>query len=272
MVAVILLGAAAGLRMANANGQCAGNLPAQTTMPWGERACPAVGAIGKVKLGIPPAYLFGPVAYKGDDIWSTASTRSRERPPSFEREIENFAILVRLSDFRPIETKRDWEDFNKFESLAPPAYPRAADRWITVGFKSNAAYVGPGCGSSMQCYFNGILKDDAGWGPFILQREKAYGLDHYLSLQRPTAGHAAGLFDEFFYDPGSKKTLITCSSKPMTVPPHVPLEYCEHHFVIPELDAQVNVGYFHPSKEELPRWQEVEQHIRRIVKSFIVAR
>jgi hypothetical protein len=56
----------------------------------------------------------------------------------------------------------------------------------------------------------------------------------------------------------------------MSVPPHARLEYCDHDFVIPELRVWVTVHYVHPAKEELPRWRDVEQNIRRIAASFVV--
>jgi hypothetical protein len=250
--------------------RCVGNPRMHAGWLGGDSECPAVGNVGGVKLAIPQAYLFGPVVYAGDDIWSTAPRKSRKQRPAFANEMENFAILVRLSNFRPIETRRDREDFQKLESKTALAYPPPQDRWIVVGLKSSSAYVSPDCRSGMRCYFEGILKDQAGWGPFVRQRDKAYGLDHYLSLQRPTLKLPGGGFDEFFYEPSGENSLITCSNKPMTASPHAPLEFCDHDFVIPELGVGVTVHYLHPAKEELPRWRDVEQNIRRIVKSFVV--
>jgi hypothetical protein len=265
---MVVLGGAAALAKITGH-SCVGNPKAQASWFSGDSECPAVGNIGGIRLAIPPAYLFGPVAYKGDDVWKPAPG-NRKHAPSFANEIENFAILVRLRDFRPIETTRDRQDYQQVESNIAPAVLPTQNRWILVGIKSSAASISPDCRRGVRCYFDGIRKDAAGWGPFVLQRERVYELDHYLSLHTPTLGKPGGGFDEFFYAPSGENTLITCSNKPMTPAPHARLAFCDHDFVISELGVLVTVHYDDPAKEELPRWRDVEQNIRRIVTSFVV--
>ena len=269
---VLLAAAGAGaFRFAGASDECVGNLPRQATWPSGQKECPVVGNIGGVKLAIPRHYLLGPVTYKGVDIWRPETYKNRPKRPAFDNEIENFAIRLRISDFRPIEARRDWDDYRwQLERIIAPASPPHANRWIHVGINSDTVYSNQKCSGSLRCYFDGTMKDVAEQGPFFLQRDTAYGLDHYVSRQRPTVEKSVGHFDEFYYDAASQKTFIGCSNKPMVVPPHVPLEYCDHRFVIPELPAEVSVDYFHPAKEEITRWRDVESNVRAIVQSFIV--
>jgi hypothetical protein len=159
MVMMVIIGGIAAWAKLTSD-HCVGNPSAQAASFRGDKECPAIGNVDGVKLAIPRAYLFGPVTYKGDDIWKTTSAGGRKRRPSFANEIENFGILVRLSDFRPIETQRDREDYQNVESRMGPAVLPPQNRWILVGVNSSAAYISPDCRSGMRCYFEGSRKDD----------------------------------------------------------------------------------------------------------------
>ncbi len=257
-------------RSARADSVCTGNLPKQPIYPSGDKVCPVVGKMGGVKLAIPEHYILGPVTYKGVDIWNAESFKNRPKHPDFDTEIDNFAIRIRLSNFKPIESKQDWKDYGKLGEMTASNPPPLENRWIHVSFSSPTAYDDETCRGSQRCYFENLMKDDMHWGPFLPQKTDVYGLKHYVSAQRPAIGKSIGKFDEFFYDAATQKTMITCSNDLMEVPPYIHLSSCQHGFVVPELQGFADVDYNHPANESLARWREVEDEIRKPVQSFIV--
>jgi hypothetical protein len=96
--------------------------------------CPVVGNMGGVKLANPQHYLLGPKACKGVDIWDAKSWENRPKNPTFENEFDYFAIKIRLNNFKPIETRKDWEDFVKKDKTL--AIQDFESRWIYVGFEN----------------------------------------------------------------------------------------------------------------------------------------
>lgn len=73
-------------------------------------------------------------AYKGIDIWNTESYKKRPQTNSFDNELDNFAIRIRLTNFKPVETFKDRDDYGKLGLLI--GVPPPENRWIHVGVKA----------------------------------------------------------------------------------------------------------------------------------------
>jgi hypothetical protein len=163
----------------------------------------------------------------------------------------------------------DWEDYESFSQR--PASAARPSRWILVGVDSDlAAYNKRRCPRTHSCFLKNILKDEPHWGPFVLQKQDAFGLDHYVSSQRLEPGKSIGAYDEVFYDAKTDQTIVTCSNIPAIPAPHERMSFCTLLFFIPELPASIEVSLSHPAKESMPKWREIEAAIRNVLRSFII--
>ena len=225
-------------------------------------SCPSLGQMNGVKLAIPQHYLLGPRGFKGIDIWNAESYKKSPKTNSFDNELNNFAIRIRLTNFKPIENFRDQDDYRKLGSLI--GVPSPQDRWIHVGIDVNRY------SHSFQPAVIRWIKDEAGWGPFIEQPDR-WGLKHYLSKQSPavddTTWHQTTQW-EFFYNSLSWTTFITCKNSIVpTVHRHIKL--CELAFFIPEIQALVKVDTLFDDVD-LARWPEIKREVSKVIQSFIV--
>lgn len=234
---------------------------ALTDHPVNGKTCPVVGHMGNVKLAIPEHYILGPVAYKGVDIWNAESYKNRPKHPTLDTEIDNFAIKIRLNNFKPVETRKDWADYDKLGGIRGWAQP-LENRWIYVGFET--AVIRP-TSNTMKQQLNNWLKDDAHWGPFV-QSDSVWGLQHYVSVQQPSTSNDQR---EIFYDPETEDTFISCENRLIAVPPYEPISFCEIDFLVREMNLSVHVSNIN-FKQDLSRWKNIEQGIRRVVQSFVV--
>ena len=218
--------------------------------------CPSLGRMNGVKLAIPQHYLLGPKGYKGVDIWNAESYKNRPRTNSFDNDLDNFAIRIRLTNFKPIETRTDRDDYGKLGSLI--GVPPMENRWIHVGITSQT-FTGS-FARSVQLW----LKDDAKRGPFSPASD-FWGLKRYLSAQPRTPTNSQW---EFFHDPAFE-TFARCENVLQRYPPHAPREACKLEFFIPELKALVDIDSF-AERADLDRWPEIEREVRKVIQSFIV--
>lgn len=233
--------------------------PGRPSFPLEVNAKPAVGNIAGIKLSISHHYLLAGVHYKGEEVWTGSQN---PRPPrTFDSEIEDFAMLLRLSTLQPITTKQDWADY---QTYGQTAYPRPDNRWLTMSFFPRTYAANKG---TLQPIVNRNMEDEPKWGPFILQDMDLYGLKHAKSKQQENEKGSSSQTDEFFYDPTTWGTFIRCANYHRKVSPFDPLSSCEHLFIVPELQTVVSV---HCKKEDLSRWREIEGAIRIIAHSFIV--
>ena len=97
-------------------------------------------------------------AYKGIDIWNAESYKKRPQTNSFDNELDNFAIRIRLTNFKPVETFKDRDDYGKLGSLI--GVPPPENRWIHVGVKALYKH------GTFQDTVSRWRKDEKGWGPF----------------------------------------------------------------------------------------------------------
>lgn len=233
--------------------------PDRPVYPLEANAKPAVGNMAGVKLSVPHHYLAAGVHYKGEEVW----IRSRPpRPPrTFDSEIEDFSMLLRLSTLQPITTKQDWADYQEYGRTA---HPQPDNHWLTMSFFPHTYEVNRG---TLKGIVDRSMEDEAKRGPFLLQDVEVYGLKHARSTQQEKEKASSSQTDEFFYDPTTWGTFIRCANYHRKVPPFDPLSSCDHLFIVPELKAVASV---HCKKEDLPRWREIERAIKNIAHSFIV--
>jgi hypothetical protein len=218
--------------------------------------CPSLGRMNGVKLAIPQHYLLGPKGYKGIDIWNAESYKKRPKTNSFDNELDNFAIRIRLTNFKPIETLKDKDDYGELGSLL--GVPPLENRWIHVGITA----------VDRRYTFEGTvglwLKDEAHWGPYSSQPD-VWGLKRYLSQQVP-APHKHQW--EFMHD-AKFEVFATCEHIFPLYPPHDLREACKLEFFVPELKAFIDVAGLR-ARTDLARWPEIEREVRKVIQSFIV--
>jgi hypothetical protein len=241
--------------------QCA---PGVTPLPrnaiTGE-ICPTVGRMGGAKLAIPSEFRLGPVAYKGIDIWRADSYKNRPEHPTFDNEIDTFAIRIRQTNFRPIETEVDEREYRQsYETVW--GLPPADNRWIHVGFDARLYPV-----SAIKTA-DGWYKDDAHWGPYVKAAD-VWGLAHYVSVQRPSTDAIHGDQVEYFYDAAGNSAFMFCRNTLRKVPPYDPLSHCEIDFEVPKLMARADITNIR-DKADLAKWREMREGVLRVVDSFIV--
>ncbi len=246
--------------------RCADFTYGQTPCPTGvaphaphevtHETCPSLGRMNGVKLAIPQHYLLGPKGYKGVDIWSAESYKKRPQTESFDNELDNFAVRIRLINFKPIETFKDTDDYGKLGSLI--GVPPPENRWIHVGIEADDRDL------DFKTTVAGWLKDEAGWGPFVAQPE-VWGLKRYLSSEQPSPDKTQW---EFFYNDQST-VFANCQNNLMKYPPYGRLAFCKLQFFAPELRAKIIVSNIQ-NREDLARWAEIEREVRKVIQSFIV--
>lgn len=242
---------------------CAPGAPRHAPHVFTGEVCPQVGSMGGVKLAIPTHYLMGPVTYKGVDVWNAKSYTNSPKHPTFENEFDNFAIKIRLNNFKPIETQKDWDDFDKKDhtiKIQPPE-----NRWVNVSFDARNLRGSSLSDMNFKDTLSLWLKDEAKRGPFE-KKPDIWGLEHYVSVQKPSTKNSQY---EIFYDAKNKTTFIRCQNTLARYSPYELFTYCEIEFVMPEIKALVNVGTIYV-KEDLARWREVNQGVRNVARLFIV--
>ena len=225
--------------------------------------------MGGKRLAIPQHYLFGIKAYKGVDIWNAESWAKRPKNPTMESELDDFAIAIRLSDFRPRETSRDEADYRRLGSFID--VPPPENRWIEVGFVARGVRDMSLADMNFKTTVQRWLRDEHNppWGPFVRQPD-IRGLTHYASVQPPRLVLTAEPHREFFFDPDGYGTFISCETVVRPPPQNDLSTHCQHSFFLPGIKARVEVDGVR-DKADLARWKEIEANIRRIVHSFIVS-
>ena len=221
--------------------------------------CPKVGRLGNVRLVVPQHYLLGPFTYKGVDVWDHRSFAKRPLTPSLEMEIDNFAVRVGVSDFQPVRTRADREEY----LAATRGRKGRGPRWIHIGFE---AYDADAHGTKKAQLENWLRDTKTGWGPFARNAESSWGLEHYVSIQRPSVDV---IQRELFYDARTENTFIVCKNQLGVTPPHDLLTSCSHSFLLRDLKIRVAVdNIWH--KDDLRSWEHIESSTRRLLMSFVV--
>jgi hypothetical protein len=218
----------------------------------GERTRYWVGTLNGIKLRIPEYYLFPKkIVYEGErhDGLGPASEGATQ-----DSQIINFGLLLRVANLQPIRTDQDRQDW--FHSQ----HVWADSSWMMVDFDNIYPIDrNPNPGHYMLPRF----------GPFDQDANFEYGLVHFESVQPISQGENDSReygHVEYFFDL-KNLTRIECDTIQTKVKPFKIFSTCQHRFFVPELNAMAEAFY---AKKDLPRWREIEAHIRNIVHTFIV--
>lgn len=209
----------------------------------------AIGTVNGVRLKIPKYYLLHNIVYVGGQRdgrgpASQAVTQSSE--------IDNFGILLRLSNLEPITTERDREDWSA--ALSKPLFQKT---WMMVSFDNH--YPPPREGADKPAMI-------AHWGPYVLDKQYPYGLMHLASTQSADDG-ARGFYGhvEYYYDKATETT-IQCNTRRIKASPFDTFETCDHQFLIRELHLMAEAFY---TEKDLYRWRDIETKVNDIAHSFV---
>lgn len=209
-----------------------------------------VGTINGVNVHIPQQYLLHHIVYAGEhrDGSGPASAATTN-----DSSIDNFSILVRLSDLQPLTTEADRQDWR--DALSKPLFSRT---WMMVSFDNHYS-IPPASDTTPRMV--------SIWGPYIRDETSRYGLQHFASVQSVDDG-ARGLYGhvEYFFQADSRTTIM-CQTRRKKVAPFDTFSICEHHFLVPELHVMAEAVYTEP---DVARWHRIEQRIREIAHSFVV--
>jgi hypothetical protein len=264
-VVVIVVGCGRNAASANNTEWCAPGVPRYAPHAITGETCPSLGRMGDTKLAVPGHYLLGPTGYKGVSIWDE-SYANRPKPATLDSELTDFAIKIRHTNFKPIETYQDWEDYAKLGKSIRPQPPE--NRWLHVGFQYDPLFKDKGEAVNMKGQLTARLKDES-FGRYTLQKDQSWGLDHYVSAHQPGTAVRGETQREVFYDAKTNATFIGCKSTLRSVPPHDLLTFCRHEFFAHPGDIRIGVSNIWV-KTDLARWREVEQGVRAVFQSFVI--
>ena len=228
---------------------------------FGKKSCPVVGRIGSVKLEIPPYYVSPLMAYKGVDIWDPQSFKNRPKHPTLDTEIDNFAIRLRLTNFKPVESENDLQDVLKIGAQGYLKQPKD-NRWFYAEFrKNNQKY-------TRKDQLNIWLNSNEPPGGFV-RLNNIWGLEHYTSRPRAMwTGSNLVERDEIFYDAENNSTFILCRIVDNSALA-IETTWCEIDYSIPDLNVFVNADQINYI-DEISRWKEIEENVNKIFRSFVV--
>lgn len=215
-------------------------------------APPSIGNIGGVDLSIPQNYLLSSVVYAGEDSWTFSA---KKQTPSYKRAIDNFGILLRLSNLEPIKSQADWQDWLKSLNTTKPFL---YETWLTAGI-SGRYYPPDGTYKKIIPFW---LSSSACFGPFNIKAPSEFGLTHYLIKKKMPESP-----DEIYFDSGTWKNLITCETTTSKIRQIGTFSSCTDRFLLPEIHVVVDADF---SKDDLYRWREIQSRIKEIIDSFIV--
>jgi len=250
---------------------CGPGVSAQTPHGITGIVCPSLGRMGALKLAIPQHYLLGPKEYKGQSIWSPEDWKKRPKVSTLDTDLSSFAIKIRQTNFKPIETPQDWRDYDKLGHSIHPQPPE--NRWLHVGFEhvGNVRDAQP-WQLNRKVQLKNTIVGSPYEGHFTRQKQQQWGLDHYVSDRKPST-HPDGWTYEIFYDPKTDGTFIRCKSTLRSAPLHDVITSCQHEFNFIAKDTgeiiRISASNIHV-KSDLARWREVEQGLRAAFQSFIV--
>jgi hypothetical protein len=231
-------------------------------IPSNQNSTRIIGRMGNAKLAIPPEFILGPIAYKGVDIWKSDTFKSSPKHPTFDNQIDIFAIRIRQHNLKPIESELDRREYRKSYEAVMELPPRD-NRWIHVGLDARRYPMSSASEKARSWY-----KDDAHWGPFV-KAPDVWGMSHYVSVQLPTSDTLHGDQVEYFYNEESDSVFMFCWNTLRKVPPHDPLSNCQIEFSVPELMAYADITNIR-DKADLASWRQMRDGVMRVVNSFIV--
>lgn len=211
------------------------------------------GEINGVRLSIPDNYLISPIDFREPVKPSDAGS---SKVKSEYLEINDFSILMRLSNFQPRISKQDEKDWLTASTRARPTFMAS---WLMVDF-DNRHPVDLSLPNEMP---DRLHQDPANWGPYVRNQDLYHGLTHYESVKSvddDPVGHV-----EYYYREGSHTTIV-CNTERIKVAPFDTHDVCKHYFEIPELHLMAEAFY---TKSDLHRWNQIEAEVLKTVHQFV---
>lgn len=241
--------------------ECSPDAPRHPPHAITGQTCPDIGRMGTTKIAVPQHYIDGPsFIYKGVDVWKADSYKNRPKKQSFDNEVSDIGINVRLTDFKPIENRKDKDDYYRFSSelkLEP-----VANRWIGVDIKYP-----PIIATDLRIPLDRFVNSDV--RPHLVKtKNPMWGLDHYVGSM-PSPEDGIGPVNEVFYDAKTNGTLILCTNFLVRDPPHEMKSSCHLHF----LDRKKNISFEVMGIQDisdLARWKEIHNGVIAVFESFVV--
>ena len=211
------------------------------------------GEINGVRLSIPDNYLASPIDFRAPVEAGDASlTKGKSEHP----EIDDFSILMRLSDFQPRISRQDQKDWVAASTRARPTFMAS---WLMVDF-DNRHPVDLSLPNEMP---DRLHQDQANWGPYIRNQVLYHGLVHYESVKSVDDGPVGHV--EYYYRESSHTTIV-CNTERIKVAPFDTHDVCKHYFEIPELHLMAEAFY---TKSDLHRWDQIEAEVLKTVHQFV---
>ncbi|MGF6771955.1 hypothetical protein P3T18_004443 [Paraburkholderia sp. GAS199] len=210
------------------------------------------GMMNGVHLSILKNYLVSDVTYENE---IPLRKKQKSSGNSQYKNISDFGILVRLSNFSPRVSPQDWKDWSAASTKAHPSFMKS---WMMADFDNRHRV-----DLAQLDMPEKLHEDDAHWGPFVRDKNLENGLIHYESVQSVDdnpVGHV-----EYFYQKSSRTTIL-CKTHRVHVAPFDTYDECQHYFFVPDLNVMAEAFY---TKADLPRWNEIESQIKKTVHSFI---
>ena len=235
---------------------------------------PLRGTMAGVKLAFPRTKVGelvcseADVHYEGEkDFWS-ANLKRKYPTPTQDTVIRDFTITLNRATFQPVASKDDVVSFgvDYVRAYGDDNLPWRSNRW--PGFAFVPDLYAQGNGQLKRLYDEQTAASTQLLGRLVPRRDE-YGLRKVSSDQeggRFPEATFRGLFDTWYFDDASWKSMIACrrmsdSKSPMKL-------LCKHYFVVPELRA-VAVGWV-SATEDVAEWRRIEGEFRRRALSFRV--
>jgi hypothetical protein len=215
---------------------------------------PGIGSIHGMRLEIPAEYVFFPVEYDGDEIWTQPQKRHEPGP---DVPIRSFSLLLHYPNFAPLS------DQNR-DSWNGRKGPNArANEWIDVGVRPI-----DGIGNDAPLWFSKFIKDrmdtqvsgrpENDWY-FKRQPGLVYGLVSEKKIG-PDYSKISMENADIFYDEDRSRTYIKCGAGAGGE------KFCKQEFIINKLDVLVTAHY---SRDNIKDWRVIQNQVSAIVLSFV---
>lgn len=217
----------------------------------------AIGSIGGVSVSIPRGYIYFPIDYAGEDIWS--GKRLAEKP-TLDTPISTFSLLVRLPGMSPRTPETEAE--------RSEAIKRANTNWIDVQVEGSRGG-----------------KEETPWVKAVAGRIRDGAIaEHWVGWHYEKSGSKFGLVEEvlvgaspemreknwisdrnLMYDAGTWSTYIQCNTNELK---HRMRQRCRQVFSLkPQINAYATAYY---DSEHLKDWKIIQAKLSQLIYGFIV--
>lgn len=223
----------------------------------GNRNSSAIGSIGGVSISIPRGYIYFPIDYIGEDIWS--GKRLAEKP-TLDTPISTFSLMVRLPDMSPRTPETEAERSEAIRRVN-------SKNWIDVQVEGHRG------------------KDETPWAKAVTGRiQEGVKAEKRIGWHYEKSGSKFGLVEEvlvgapqdirekswqldrnLMYDEGTWSTYIQCNTNELK---HRMRQRCRQAFSLkPKINAHVTVNY---DGEHLKDWKIIQVKLSQLIYGFTV--